>query len=79
MNAMQEIKLNTKGRIVQGLHVGRYIEVIDDTDNTGGFYVFQSTTETFDECFDDWMQTWELVEQHFMYWEWEIEWLESAE
>ena len=76
---MQEIRQGITGKIAHGRYQGQFIKVIDDSPNTSGYVVFRGKSESLDDAYDDWMQTWELVEQHFMIREWEIEWLESAD
>ncbi|AJQ28764.1 hypothetical protein [Pelosinus fermentans] len=74
------VKVNAKGKINNGKLVNRYIWIIDDSENTGGYLVIQSPTISFEgEGFDNWFVTLEEVEQFINYNKWEIEWFEKNE
>ena len=74
------IEINKKGKILEGKHIGWYVLVKDDTDNSGGFYIFMSKNENFtgglDEGYDSWLEDAKLIENYFEVAKWKIEWLE---
>ena len=71
-----EIKINTLGKIIEGDNLGWYVKVIDDTNDTGGYFIYEF--EDLDESigFDTWLENINKVNGYFYESEWKIEWLE---
>ena len=72
---MRDLRLGTIGRITAGNDVGRYVEIIDDFDSSGGFLI--CTYEHADrsgEAFDDWVESIIDVDLYVEEAGWEIEW-----
>jgi len=73
---MRDIRLATIGRIIAGEDVGRYVEVIDDWADSGGFLIL-----TFDAAdrsgngHDSWVETIVDVDLYFEECGWDVEWL----
>ena len=72
--AMNEIRLNIIGRILEGDDVGLFVKILDDSDNTGGYLVITSKTETFENCHDDWVEDMDSLKNYFEESLWQIEW-----
>lgn len=71
-----DIPLDTLGRIVQGDELGRFVEVKDDTDRTGGFLIFTyGNTKRGPEVFDAWVETRSQLQSYFEESGWRVEWL----
>lgn len=71
---MAEIKIGVVGRIVAGDDVGRYLKVIDDGRNTGGFLVITSDSPDFVDGYDDWVESRSALEEYFLESSWRVEW-----
>ena len=71
------VKVGSKAKIVSGRNVGWFIWVQDDSENTGGYLVIQSSNIEFSgDGFDDWFLTLDEVEKHFVYNNWTVEWID---
>jgi hypothetical protein len=79
----QLIKFNNIGRIKQGAYEDWYVLVEDDTENTGGYYIFISdnpnvkgVTDVYDGAirYDAWLENQEQIESYFERSQWIIEW-----
>jgi hypothetical protein len=74
------IRLGVLGRIVAGSEIGRVVEVIDDTENSGGYAVFSyADMNRSPEVFDDWFPSISDVQHHFMYHGYEIDWADPPQ
>jgi len=77
---MFEIKLNTIGKIIKGDNPGWYLQIKDDREETGGYYIFQFKNKIgnsgLGEAFDDWVENFQDVKSYFNSSEWVIEWQE---
>lgn len=50
------IKLRTVGEIISGGGSDeKYILIIDDSDNTGGYYIYTCKNSCLDNCYDAWV------------------------
>ena len=75
---MSDIRLGLLGQILTGREVGRIVEVVDDSDNTGGFLIFTYADEhRSPEVFDAWVSTLAEVDSYFRESNWTIRWLET--
>ena len=49
------IKLRTIGKIISGGESDeKYILILDDFEETGGYYIYTCTNSSFDNCYDGW-------------------------
>ncbi len=73
---MTNIQFDKTGLIIKGDNTGWYVKLEDDTENTGGFYIYQfkENNENSTEGFDNWMETKEDVIGYFEESNWEIKW-----
>jgi len=73
-----EIPLNTIGLIIDGEAAGRFVEVVDDSWNTGGYLIFtHADHERSPEVFDGWAETFDDVHKYFSESNWRVEWRPS--
>lgn len=74
-----DIRIHTPGRVVAGDSVGLYVEIVDDSKNTGGFLVLQHwEDDPSGWVYDDWVETRSDLEKYFKEGNWIVEWLEGA-
>jgi hypothetical protein len=72
---MEKVPIGQLGLIVAGPEEGRVIEVVDDSEATGGYLIF--TYSDFDrspEIFDVWVESYEDVLASFGETGWRVEW-----
>lgn len=70
------IEIGKIGRIVEGDDKGQYIRIVDDAENTGGFLILISSTNTFEEGFDSWVENLDSLQGFFEESNWLIEWIQ---
>lgn len=73
-----EIKVGNVGKILSGEDLGRYVKVIDDSANTGGFLIVTATGPDMREGFDSWVENGEMLRRFFEEATWDVEWSELA-
>ncbi|MBW3084955.1 hypothetical protein KEM60_01146 [Austwickia sp. TVS 96-490-7B] len=76
---MSELRVGVLGRIVAGEDFGRFVEVVDDADTSGGFLIL--TYDNVDrpgDAYDSWVESIIDVEPYFAECGWEVEWLDRA-
>jgi len=69
-----EIQIGKWGRITAGNNVGLYIFVQDDSDDSGGFLIFQSPERVIEKGFDNWVEDHVGLEKFFEFAGWKVEW-----
>jgi len=70
-----EIKFGEVGRIVAGQEQGRYVKVVDDVADTGGFFIPTATALDMHEgSFDSWVENGEMLQRFIEEAGWIIEW-----
>jgi hypothetical protein len=75
---MRDLRLGTLGRIKAGQELGRIVEVIDDSENSGGFLIFTyADMDRAPEVFDSWVESIIDVDVYFDASGWEVEWADS--
>jgi len=58
MTGMDELPIGVIGEIVAGVDVGRFVEIVDDAENTGGFLVVTyADADRSPEVFDSWLES----------------------
>jgi hypothetical protein len=74
---MSDFRIGVLGFIVAGEEAGRWVEVIDDQAESGGFLIFTfGDRERCGEVFDTWVESMIDVERQFDFWGWEIRWID---
>jgi hypothetical protein len=74
---MRDLKVGVLGRIVAGEDTGRFVEVIDDTDTSGGFLILTyDNVDRSGNAYDSWVESIIDVELYFAESGWEVEWLD---
>lgn len=73
------IKYDALGKILEGENKGWFIKIIDDTENTGGFYICEFDNAENGQGFDTWLENEEQVKGYFYESGWKIEWLENLQ
>ena len=69
-----EIKVGEVGKIVAGQESGRYVKVIDDRANTGGFLILTAAASDMRDGFDSWVEDGEMLRRFFEEAGWIVEW-----
>lgn len=75
---MSKIEIGKVGKIVFGQEVGRFVKVVDDKQNTGGYLILTSDDSQFRKGFnghDSWVENIQNLEAFFDESKWSIEWL----
>jgi hypothetical protein len=72
------IPLGKLGTVEKGQHIGWYVIVEDDRENTGGYYIFFSEHPDYKDLdsggkgYDNWVQREEDLERFFQ--DWIVKW-----
>ncbi|WP_297954980.1 hypothetical protein [uncultured Neisseria sp.] len=72
-----EIKFNILGIILNGANPEeKFIKIIDDQENTGGFLVLLSSNDKFSSFndYDDWVENLEILKEYLQESNWIIKW-----
>ncbi len=73
---MREIRVATIGEITAGVDQGRYVEVLDDWEATGGFLILTYDNEDrTGDAYDAWVESIVDVDLFFDEAGWEIRWI----
>lgn len=70
-----KIKLGEVGKIVSGQELGRYVKVVDDAANTGGYFIITAASPSMRDAFDNWVESGAVLQRFFEEAEWVVEWL----
>jgi hypothetical protein len=77
--SMKEIRIGELGKILTGSEAGRFVEVVDDAENTGGFLIVTyADAERAPDVYDAWVGSVVDVELYFEDAGWEVQWLECG-
>ncbi len=70
-----EVRIGQVGRIIAGDEVGKYVKVVDDKENTGGYLILTADAPDMQVGFDNWVEDEEALSSYFVEAGWSIEWL----
>lgn len=71
------LRIGIVGRILSGEEVGRYVKVVDDSENTGGYLILTAADkELADAGADAWVETRDDLAAYFEESAWTVEWLD---
>lgn len=72
---MVDILIGVVGRIISGEEHNRFVKVIDDSENTGGFLILTADDiELRSRGYDNWVEDKEHLKRYFLESKWLIEW-----
>ena len=74
---MRDLRVGVLGRIVAGDDAGRFVEVLDDANSSGGFLIL--TYDHLDRsgnAYDSWVESIVDVDLYFEESGWDVEWLD---
>ncbi len=72
---MVDILIGVIGKIISGEEYGRFVKVIDDSENTGGFLILTADDiELSSRGYDNWVEDKERLKCYFLENKWLIEW-----
>ena len=71
---MTKILIGAVGRIISGDEQGRFIKVVDDEENTGGFLILIADDIEFRSGYDNWVENKEALNHYFLECKWRINW-----
>jgi hypothetical protein len=73
---MGQVRVGVLGRIASGENVGRFVEVVDDSSESGGFLIltYEHADRSGDGS-DSWVETIVDVDLYFEESDWDIEWM----
>lgn len=75
---MRDLRLGTVGRIASGIDAGRFVEVLDDFESSGGFLILTyDNADRSGDAYDSWVESIIDVELYFDEAGWEVLWLDS--
>lgn len=76
---MRDLRIGVLGRIIVGEDLGRFVEVIDDTEISGGFLILTfDNVDRSGNAYDSWVPSAVDLELYFAECGWEVEWLECG-
>lgn len=75
MNDMRDLRIGVVGRLVAGDEAGRFVEVVDDADSSGGFLVqIYEHPDRSGVAYDSWVESIVDVDSYFDEMGWAVEW-----
>lgn len=72
---MKLIAFNKIGKIIAGDEIGGFIKIIDNSENTGGYYILFCDSIDFLCVYDSWVKNQEDLNKYFEESKWIIEWI----
>lgn len=69
------IKIDTIGYILDGDDKDSYIKILDDKLCTGGYLILIASSQSMEDCFDDWVEDYDSLKVYFLESSWKIKWL----
>lgn len=75
---MRDLRLGTVGRIASGIDAGRFVEVLDDFESSGGFLILTyDNADRSGDAYDSWVESIIDVDLYFEEAGWDVLWLDS--
>ena len=71
---MKGIKIGKVGKIIEGDEAGKFVKVVDDSVNTGGFLILTADDIGFTRGFDNWVENESMLQRYFQEARWRVEW-----
>jgi hypothetical protein len=72
---MNNVQTGRVGKIVAGDELGRYIKVVDDNENTGGFLILTADDLEFHSGHDNWVEDEAALLRYFKEAGWSVIWI----
>jgi hypothetical protein len=73
---MRDLRVGVLGRIVAGDDTERFVEVLDDTNSSGGFLILTyDNVDRSGNAYDSWVESIIDVELYFAESGWDVEWM----
>ena len=74
-----KIRIGVVGRVLNGERAGQYVQIVDDSGETGGFYILYCAEPSFSsaDVFDDWLESKEDLTRYFVEDDCSVAWLED--
>lgn len=73
---MVNVKLDCLGEIIEGDEKGAFVKILDDSESTGGYLIITSDEKTFERGYDNWVESWQGLEEYFKESNWVINWID---
>jgi len=75
---VRDLRLGTVGRIASGIDAGRFVEVLDDFESSGGFLILTyDNADRSGDAYDSWVESIIDVDLYFEEAGWDVLWLDS--
>ena len=68
------VPITMVGKIIFGEERGRYVKIIDDGDNTGGYLILTASSPDFSDGYDNWVENHEALTGYFEESRWIVDW-----
>lgn len=79
MTPMNDIRVGVLGEILTGTEAGRYVEIVDDAENTGGYLIVTyADALRSPEVYDAWVESVVDVELYFEDAAWSVRWTDCS-
>ena len=62
------------GKILDGVESGKFIQVLDDKDSTGGYLILISSSSDMKSGHDDWVANLDELQKYFEESKWNVSW-----
>ena len=72
-----ETAIGKTGKIISGDEAGKFVKIVDDSDNTGGFLILTASDPGFVDGHDNWVENEASLLRYFDESRWIVEWMEQ--
>lgn len=72
--ARVDIRIGPIGKIAAGDDAGKYVKVVDDSANTGGFLILVGSDRDMSDGHDYWVEDRATLDRFFQESKWGVEW-----
>lgn len=69
-----QLEYNTIGKITAGENCGWFVKIINDTNDSGGYFIYEFEDSDGVNGFDTWLENETHVKGYIYENEWEIDW-----